>query len=107
MKAPKVHMSMEVWNEHINEKTNKNNKREREREREGNIKFAFYNAWPKLQTYRSDPKYWDRQAWANCVDLDQTPQNAASDQGLHCLPLLQYILRCKRRHTHIADQQLH
>ena len=23
----------------------------------------------------------------NSIDLDQTPQNAASDQGLHCLPL--------------------
>ena len=30
-----------------------------------------------------------RQAWANRVDPDQTPQNAASDQGLHCLPLNQ------------------
>ena len=24
---------------------------------------------------------------ANSVDLDQTPQNAASDRGLHCLPM--------------------
>ena len=24
---------------------------------------------------------------ANSVDLDQTPQNAASDLGLHCLPI--------------------
>ena len=28
-------------------------------------------------------KYWDRQAWANSADLDQMPQNPASDQGLH------------------------
>ena len=28
-------------------------------------------------------------AWANSLDPDQTPQNAASDQGLHCLPLTQ------------------
>ena len=35
------------------------------------------------------PKCSDRQARANSVDPDQTPQNAASDQGLHCLPLLQ------------------
>ena len=26
---------------------------------------------------------------ANSADADQTPQNAASDQGLHCLPQLQ------------------
>ena len=26
---------------------------------------------------------------ANSVDPDQTPQKAASDQGLHCLPLIQ------------------
>ena len=25
----------------------------------------------------------------NSVDPDQTPLNAASDQGLHCLPLIQ------------------
>ena len=31
----------------------------------------------------------DRQAWANSVDPDQTPRSAASDQGLHCLPLIQ------------------
>ena len=24
---------------------------------------------------------------ANSVDPDQTPQNAATDQGLHCLPM--------------------
>ena len=24
---------------------------------------------------------------ANCVDLDQTPHYAASDLGLHCLPI--------------------
>ena len=30
--------------------------------------------------------YSERHACANSVDPDQTPQNAASDQGLHCLP---------------------
>ena len=35
--------------------------------------------------------YSDRQAWANSVDPDQTPQNAASDQGLHCLPLTRQL----------------
>ena len=29
---------------------------------------------------------------ANCVDPDQTPQNAASDPGLHCLPLMKQLL---------------
>ena len=32
----------------------------------------------------NDPKYWDRTAFANSVDLDHMPQNVASDQGLHC-----------------------
>ena len=45
-------------------------------------KFIFYN------TYRNNPKYRVRYAFANSVDPDQTPQNAASDQGLHCLPYI-------------------
>ena len=43
-------------------------------------------------TYRNNPEYWDRQDWLNRVDPDQMPQNAASDQGLHCLPLIQQFL---------------
>ena len=39
--------------------------------------------------YYYNPKYWDKQAWANSVDPDQTPQKAAFNQGLHCLPLIQ------------------
>ena len=31
-------------------------------------------------------------AWANCVDPDATPQNAASHLGLHCLPLIHLFL---------------
>ena len=34
-------------------------------------------------------KYTDRQAWAKGGSLDQPPQNAASDQSLHCLPFMQ------------------
>ena len=34
-------------------------------------------------------KLSNQHAWANSLDPDQTPQNAASDQGLHCLPLIQ------------------
>ena len=30
---------------------------------------------------------------ANSVDPDQTPQNAASDEGLHCLLYIQKFLR--------------
>ena len=30
----------------------------------------------------------DRKAWANNVDPDQMLQNAASDHGLPCLPLI-------------------
>ena len=33
--------------------------------------------------HRIYPKYLDKQARSNNVDPDQTPQNAASDQGLH------------------------
>ena len=42
--------------------------------------------------YRTHPKILYRQAWANTVDPDQTQQDVASDQGLHCLPLiLQFV----------------
>ena len=43
--------------------------------------------------YRHNPKYCDIQASANSVDPDQTPQKAASDQGLNCLPLTQHYFR--------------
>ena len=36
--------------------------------------------------------YMDRQAWANSIDPDETLQNVASYQGLHCLPLIQQFL---------------
>ena len=38
--------------------------------------------------------YSDRQAWANSAEPDETPQKAASHQGLHCLPLIQSGLLC-------------
>ena len=47
----------------------------------------------KWRLYRNKPKYWDRQAYANSVDPDQTPLNAASDQGLHCLLLVQQYFK--------------
>ena len=34
----------------------------------------------------------DKQAWANSVDPDKTPRNAASHQGLYCLPFTQQYL---------------
>ena len=40
--------------------------------------------------------YWDRHARANSVDPDQMPQNAASDQGLHCLPHFQQVVNTKK-----------
>ena len=43
----------------------------------------------KLLYYRTYRTCSDRQAWANSVDPDETPQNAASHQGLYCLPLIQ------------------
>ena len=33
--------------------------------------------------YCNSRKYWDRWAFANSLDPDQTPQYAASDWGLH------------------------
>ena len=36
-------------------------------------------------------KYSERQALANNVDPAQTPQNAASDQFLLCLPLIKHF----------------
>ena len=42
--------------------------------------------------YRIDRIFSDRQAWANSVDPDETPQNAASHQGLQCLPVIQQFL---------------
>ena len=29
--------------------------------------------------YCNNPKYWDRQSWANHVNQDQTPQNVESN----------------------------
>ena len=39
--------------------------------------------------HRIYPTLSDWQAWTNSADPDQTPQNAASDLGLHRLPLFQ------------------
>ena len=44
------------------------------------------------QATLTDTKHSDRQDWANRVDSDQTPQNAASDQDLHCLSLIHQFL---------------
>ena len=41
------------------------------------------------QNYCSYHMYLDRQALENSVDPDEMLQNAASHQGLHCLPLIQ------------------
>ena len=35
----------------------------------------------------------------NSVDLDQTPQNAASDKGIHCLALIQKVLEHMNRYV--------
>ena len=40
--------------------------------------------------YRNEPKYWDSLALANSVDLNQTPQNTTSDQGLHRFQLVHH-----------------
>ena len=51
--------------------------------------FHSYTFVLFLCYYYNNPKYWDRHAWTNSVDPDQMLQNAASDQGLHCLLLIQ------------------
>ena len=38
----------------------------------------------KLRNTRNNPKYLDRQAFANGIDTDQTPQNTTSDHALDC-----------------------
>ena len=40
--------------------------------------------------YHNNPKYFDR-LWANSIDSDQMPHNAASDQGLCCLQLILHV----------------
>ena len=42
--------------------------------------------------YHFYPKYLDGQARADSVNPDQMLQNAASDQGFHCLLLIQQFL---------------
>ena len=39
----------------------------------------------------NDPKFSDRQVWANSADPDQTAQEQ-SDQGLHCLQFPLHLL---------------
>ena len=55
-------------------------------------------------TYGKNPKYWYKRAWANSVDPDQTPQNAASDQSLHCLPLIQQYLDTSKLDVQVLEQ---
>ena len=43
------------------------------------------------------------QTWANSVDPAQILQNAASDQGLHCLPLIQQFYTAQ--HSHLPSTE--
>ena len=47
--------------------------------------------WGVLTDTIFTQNYLGGQAWANSVDPDQMLQNAASDQGLHYLPLIQHF----------------
>ena len=40
--------------------------------------------------YYNNLKFWGRQARGKSVDPDQMMQNEESDQGLHCLTLVQF-----------------
>ena len=44
-------------------------------------------------TYRIYHMYSDRQAWANSLDRDETPQNAASHLGIHVFATRPAIFR--------------
>ena len=45
-----------------------------------------------LSAYRNNPQYWGKHGCANSADQDQTTHSAASDLGLHYLPLIQQFL---------------
>ena len=49
--------------------------------------FFFFFVLLNLQS-RMYPEFSNNQTSANSEDPDQTPRSAASDQGLHCLPLI-------------------
>ena len=53
---------------------------------------TLYNIKASIPLHRIYPRCSDRQSGANRVDSDQMPQNAASDQGLHCLAIIQQFL---------------
>ena len=69
----------------------------------GNFSLSPENKLPvnsnfaSCASYRNNPKYQDGQAWANRIDQDQIPQIVSSDQGLHCLPIIQQLLRHTNR----------
>ena len=54
--------------------------------------FRINDGETKLRSRSIYPEYSDRQVCANSVDPDQTPQNAASDLVLNCLPFIQKFL---------------
>ena len=59
-----------------------------------NVTIILLNYYTNIQKeimkgYHIYPKYWDRQSLRNSVDPDQMLHSAASDLGLHCLPLIQ------------------
>ena len=59
----------------------------------GNCKKGPYAKYRHPRRDKDWSEYSDRQAWANSVDPDQMPQNVASDQDLHCLPLSHYYFK--------------
>ena len=64
---------------------------------------ALYNI---NEIYRIEGYCWDRSLLTNSVDPDQTAPKEQSDQGLHCLPYMQYI--CPHRQiNYIVQTQMH
>ena len=46
----------------------------------------------KYDVPHNDPKFSNRQAWANNADPDQTAPKEQSDQSLHCLQFPLHLL---------------
>ena len=63
------------------------------------VRFRESKTGLKYPVYRINSKYWNRYAFANNLDPDQMPQNAASDQGLticHAYSIILDTWRCGR-----------
>ena len=55
--------------------------------------MLYFLSKQQTTNYCNDPKFSDRQEWANSADPNQTvPREEQSDQGLHCLTFYLHLL---------------